>query len=132
MYRDILPLGSILYAYLQRDSFGLKLLPENMPAHKKPDHELGSVVYNTHNSWSYERWRVQVKFDKSDLCFGPDRYDRAVADADLEVVQAAVDRDKMRLAIQQLKAATVTQEMPPVKQVITSTAEADEDESISV
>ena len=97
-------------------SIGLKLLPENMPAHKKPDHELGSVVANYTRPQA--RWRVQVKFGKSELGVGPDRDDRAAADADLEEVQAAGDRDKMRLAIQQLKTATVTQEMPPVTQVI--------------
>jgi len=128
IYRNILSPGIILHAYLPRDSFGLKLLPENMPAHKKPDHELGSVVASVHNL-SQDRWRVQVKFDKSDLCFGPDRDDRAVADADLEVVQAAGDRDHMRLSIQQLKTATVTQEMPPVTPEKQNTAEADEDES---
>ena len=97
-------------------SIGLKLLLENMPAHKKPDHELGSVFANYTRPQA--RWRVQVKFSKSELGVGPDRDDRAAADADLEVVQAAGDRDKMRLAIQQLKAATVTQEIPPVTQVI--------------
>ena len=85
-----------------------------MPAHKKPDHELGSVTAVGESS----RWRVQVKFDKSEVCCGPERCSRAVADADLKEVQAAGDRDNMRLAIQQLKAATVTQEMPPVTQVI--------------
>ena len=125
IYCVSLSLGSILHAYLQRDSFGLKLLPENMSAHKKPDHELGSVVASRESN----RWRVQVQFDKSDLRFGPDRDDRAVADADMEVVQAAGDRDHMRLTIQQLKTATVTQEMPPVTPEKQNTAEADEDES---
>ena len=114
MFSTILSPGSMLHAYLPRDSFGLKLLPENMPAHKKPDHELGSVVA----AGESHRWRVQVKFDKFNLCIGPERCSRAVADDDLKVVQTAGDRDKMQLAIQQLKAATVTQEMTPVTQVI--------------
>jgi len=95
---------------------GLKLLLENMPAHKKPDHELGYVVADYNRSQT--RWRVQVNFGNSDWRVGPQRDDRAAADADLEEVRAAGDRDKMRLAIQQLKTATVTQEMPPVTQVI--------------
>ena len=97
-------------------SMGLKLLLENMPAHKKPDHELGSVVADYNRSQT--RWRVQVNFGNFDWRVGPQRDDRAAADADLEEVRAAGDRDKMRLAIQQLKTATVTQEMPPVTQVI--------------
>ena len=59
-----------------------------------------------------------MNFGNSDLRIGPQRDDRAAADADLEEVRAAGDRDKMRLAIQQLKTATVTQEMPPVTQVM--------------
>ena len=104
----------IAYLLLYR---GLKLLLENMPAHKKPDHELGFV----HEDWSNfntTRWRVQVNFGNSDCHVGPQRIDRAAAVADLEEVRAAGDRNKMRLAIQQLKTATVTQEMPPVTQVI--------------
>ena len=96
---------------------GLKLLLENMPAHKKPDHELGFV----HEDWSNfntTRWRVQVNFGNSDCHVGPQRVCWAAAVTDLEEVRAAGDRNKMRLAIQQLKTATVTQEMPPVTQVI--------------
>ena len=95
---------------------GLKLLLENMPAHKKPDNELGFV----HADYSVDttRWRVQVNFGTSDCHVGPQRHDRAAAVADLEEVRAAGDRNKMRLAIQQLKTATVTQEMSPVTQVI--------------
>ena len=114
IYRGLLSPGvSYLHALL---SSGLKLLLEKMPAHRKPDHEFGSVVADY--TRSVARWRVQVKFSKSELGVGPDRFERDAADADLKVVQAAGDRDKMRLAIQQLKAATVTQEMPPVTQVM--------------
>ena len=114
IYRGLLSPGvSYLHALL---SNGLKILLQKMPAHRKPDHELGSVVADY--TRSVPRWRVQVKFSKSDLGVGPDRFERDAADADLKVVQAAGDRDKMRLAIQQLKAATVTQEMPPVTQVM--------------
>ena len=95
---------------------GLKILLENMPARKKPDHELGFVHadYNADTT----RWRVQVKFGNSDCHVGPQRVCWTAAVTDLEEVRAAGDRNKMRLAIQQLKAATVTQEMPPVTQVI--------------
>ena len=114
IYRGLLSPGvSYLHALLSR---GLKLLLQKMPAHRKPDHELGSVVADYNRSVA--RWRVQVRFSKSELGVGPDRFERHAADTDLEVVQAAGDRDKMRLAIQQLKAATVTQEIPPVTQVI--------------
>ena len=104
----------IAYLLLYR---GLKLLLENMPAHKKPDRELGFV----HEDWSNfntTRWRVQVNFGASDCHVGPQRIDRAAAVADLEEVRAAGDRNKMRLAIQQLKTATVTQEMLPATQAI--------------
>ena len=108
IYRGLLSPGvSYLHALL---SSGLKLLLEKMPAHRKPDHEFGSVVADY--TRSVARWRVQVKFSKSELGVGPDRFERDAADADLMVVQAAGDRDKMRLAIQQLKAA------PPVTQVM--------------
>ena len=114
IYRGLLSPGvSYLHALL---SNGLKILLQKMPAHRKPDHELGSVVADY--TRSVPRWRVQVKFSKSAFSVGPDRLERNAADADLKVVQAAGDRDKMRLAIQQLKAATVTQEMPPVTQVM--------------
>ena len=95
---------------------GLKLLLENMPAHKKPDHELGYVVADYNRSQT--RWRVQVNFGNSDCHVGPQRVCWAAAVTDLEEVRAAGDRNKMRLAIQQLKTATVTQEMPPATQAI--------------
>ena len=95
---------------------GLKLLLENMPAHKKPDYELG-FVHTDYNA-DTTRWRVQVQFGTSDCLAGPQRDDRAAAVADLEEVRAAGDRNKMRLAIQQLKTATVTQEMLPATQAI--------------
>ena len=97
-------------------SMGLKLLLENMPAHKKPDHELGFV--HRSDRWDTTRWRVQVNFGTSDCHVGPQRDDMAAAVADLEEVRAAGDRNKMRLAIQQLKTATVTQEMPPATQIV--------------